>query len=151
MQIRAYAAPSFLLAVASVIANGAVLAADAASGQEVVHAVYHIDAGKEQANTALHNIGNQLDADPTAKIVVVAIGNGVDFLLKDSETAGGYPFDLMIQELQTRGVRFEACGNTLATRKLDRTRLDDGIVVVPSGMAELARLQVREHYAYLKP
>jgi intracellular sulfur oxidation DsrE/DsrF family protein len=57
----------------------------------------------------------------------------------------------MVEDLQSKGVRFEACGNTMATLKIKPEQLDDGIVVVPSGMAELARLQAREGYVYIKP
>jgi uncharacterized protein len=122
-----------------------------ASQADPIHAVYHVDGGITQATAALRNIGNQLEAAPGTLIVVVGIGDGVDFMLRDSKTRGGYPFELMIQELQEKGVRFEACGNTLKTRKIDTGRLADGVTVVDSGMAELARLQAREGYAYIKP
>ena len=116
-----------------------------------MHAVYHLDSGTAQATAALRNIGNQLEAAPATAIVVIGIGDGVDFMLRGSKTQGGYPFQLMIEELQEKGVRFEACGNTLKTRKIDAEGLADGVIVVDSGMAELTRLQVQEGYAYIKP
>jgi len=116
-----------------------------------VRVVYHVDAGIGQATEALRNIRNQLEADPDTRIVVVAIGKGVDFLVGGAMTDGGYPFDLSIQELQAQGVRFEACGNTLRTRGIDPKQLAEGVVVVPAGMAEIARLEAREGYAYIKP
>ena len=42
--------------------------------------VYHIDDYAEQALKGLRNIRNQLDVAPDTKIVVVAHGDGVDFL-----------------------------------------------------------------------
>jgi intracellular sulfur oxidation DsrE/DsrF family protein len=113
--------------------------------------VYHLDGGLEQASRALRNIRNHLDADPQAKIVVVAIGPGIDFLLKDARDAGGYPYELIIQQLVERGVQFSVCANTLAARKLSSNNVLSEARVVPSGVAELARLQFREHYAYIKP
>ena len=116
-----------------------------------IKVVYHLDANSKDTTTALHQAKNQLAADPTAKIVIVTIGKSVPFMLKDSKTAGGYPYALMVEDLQQMGVRFEACDNTMKTLKIDPKQLDNGIVVVPSGMDELARLQSREHYVYIKP
>ncbi len=129
----------------------AVLPLARAAQADRVHAVYHLDAGIEQATNALRNIRSQLEVDPEAGIVVLGIGDGVDFMMRESKTRGGYPFDLMIEELQAQGVRFVACGNTLSTRKIDAKRLVEGVVVIRSGMAELARLQALEGYAYIKP
>ncbi len=116
-----------------------------------VRVVYHLDADSKGTTTALHQVHNQLQADPTAKVIIVAIGQSVRFLTRGSMTKGGYPFGLMIQDLQQSGVRVEACGTTMTSLKIKPDALDDGIVVVPSGMAELARLQSREHYVYIKP
>lgn len=128
------------------------LAADGAHAKATpIRVVYHLDTDRKGTTTALHQANNLLAADPTAKIVIVAIGPSVRFLVKGSNTAGGYPFSLMIQNLQDKGIRVEACGNTMTTLKIKPEQLDDGIVVVPSGMAELARLQAREGYVYIKP
>ena len=119
--------------------------------QESIGVVYQFDAGIEQATRGLRTIHNHLAADPSARITVVAIGDGVDFLLRDAKTLGNYPFNLIVEDLQAAGVRFEACNNTLQTRDIRPGRLLDGVALVPSGMAEISRLQVREHNAYIKP
>ncbi len=147
------------LAIALLVAMAAsFVPCSAALGAETAHAkaapirvVYHLDTDLKGTTTALHQAGNQLAADPTTKIVIVAIGPSVRFMVKGSNTAGGYPFALMVQDLEDKGVRIEACGNTMATLKIKPEQLDDGIVVVPSGMAELARLQAREGYVYIRP
>lgn len=127
-------------------------AAEAASTQSApVRVVFHLDTDSKGTVTALHQVRNLLTADPTAKIVVVAVGESVRFLVKGSKTEGGYPFALMIEDLQQSGVRFEACNNTMTTLKITKNQLDDDIDVVPSGLAEVARLQSREGYAYIKP
>lgn len=144
---------TLLFVLGAMFAPGAaVSAAQATAGPpQPVRVVYHIDADSKGTTTALHQVRNQLQADPTAKVIIVAIGPSVRFLVKGSLTEGGYPFALMIEDLQQSGVRVEACGTTMTTLKIKPDVLDDGIVVVPSGMAELARLQSREHYAYIKP
>jgi uncharacterized protein len=148
---RFTAAALLLLAAFTAVAARAQTTGAAENAAEPVRAVYHIDGDIAYATGALHNISNQLDAAPDTQIVVVAIGQGVDFLLKGSKTAGGYPLALMVEDLRDRGVQFEACGNTLSSRKIDAGQLVEGVTVIASGMAELARLQYREGYAYLKP
>ncbi|MGN6237398.1 DsrE family protein [Dyella sp.] len=127
-------------------------AAETASTQSApMRVVFHLDTDSKGTVTALHQVRNLLTADPTAKIVVVAVGESVRFLVRGSKTEGGYPFALMIEDLQQSGVRFEACNNTMTTLKISKNQLDDDIGVVPSGLAEVARLQSREGYAYIKP
>lgn len=116
-----------------------------------VKAVYQFDGGDEQALRALRNIRNHREADPTARIVVVALGGGVDFLLTGEKDAGGYPFELIVQDLIEQGVKFKVCVNTLDSRHLKKSRFIEWITFVPSGFAELARLQAKEGFAYLKP
>ncbi len=116
-----------------------------------VRVVYHIDRDLDQMLMGIRNIKNHLAADPTAQIVVVANGRVVSSLKHGTETPGGYPLDVMIEELQGRGVRFEVCGNTLKALAIEPKDLIEGLSIVPSGVAEIARLQFREGYAYIKP
>ena len=122
-----------------------------ATAAEPVKVVYHLNEGVEQAVRALTNIRNHLSADPTARIVVVAHGRGIDFLLKEAKTPDGTAFVTDIDELALRGVEFRVCRFTLERRSIDATRVVPDAKIVPSGVAEVARLQSREHYAYLKP
>ena len=138
-----------LLGVACLF-GGAGRVVAASHDAKTLHVVYHLDANNKDTMIALHQVQNQLAAQPHAEIVVVTIGESVPFLTKDAKTAGGYPFALMIQALQGSGVRFEACGNTMKAIKIEPKQLDDGVAIVPSGMAELARLE-SEGYVYLKP
>lgn len=123
-------------------------AAAAASGQLKV--VYHINHS-ENASAALNNIRNHLAAAPKAKIVVVTHGGGVDFLLEGAKNPTGNPYDVPVQELADRGVEFRVCKNTLDGRKIDKSKLLPEARIVPSGVAEIARLQAEEGYVYLKP
>ena len=125
------------------------LAASLAWGQ--VKVVYHLSEGIPQASRAMNNIRNHLDADPTAKIVVVTHGAGIDFLLDGAKTTSGQPFTGAIADLAGRGVQFKVCENTLVARKIDRDKVAMEAQVVPSGVAEVARLQSREGFAYIHP
>lgn len=147
--------------VAAIILGGALAAAapggfaDEASrtavDQRRVLVAYHFDAGSAQVLPGLRNIRNHLAADPSASIAVVALADGIDFLLEGAETEGGYPFNILVEELQQAGVRFKVCNNTLKARNLSPDRVLEGVEIVESGVAELARLQATEGYAYIKP
>ena len=119
-----------------------------AAGQ--IKVVYHVN-NSDNATAALNNIRNHLAASPTARIVVVTHGPGIDFLLDGAKNANGNPYDIPVQELAGRGVEFDVCKNTLDARKLDKSRLLPEAKIVPSGVAEVARLQAEEGYVYLKP
>jgi len=72
------------------------------------------------------------------------------FLLKEAEDAGGPAFVTDVDELALRGVESRVplhagAAEHSSPRGWCRTP------AVPSGVAEVARLQSREHYSYLKP
>ena len=113
--------------------------------------VYHLNSGIEQATNGLRNVRNHLEVNPKAQIVVVAHAQGVDYLLKDKKDVNGNPYEATVQDLKSQGVRFEVCEITLRNRKLRREQFIEEATFVPSGVAEIARLQQREGYAYLRP
>jgi intracellular sulfur oxidation DsrE/DsrF family protein len=115
-----------------------------------IKVVYHV-SNSDVATGALNNIRNHLNASPSAKIVVVTHGAGIDFLVDGAKNANGNPYDIPVQELADRGVEFKVCKNTLDARKLDKSRMLPEVKVVPSGVAEVARLQAEEGFVYLKP
>ena len=124
------------------------LAASVAWAQEKV--VYHFDSGLEQATKGLRNINNHLEVDPKAKIIAVTHANGVDFLMEGAKDRLG-PFDARVQELMSRGVKFQVCEITLRNRKLKKDQFIIGVEFVPSGVVQITHLQQKEGYAYLKP
>jgi len=136
------------IATVMCLAFAASAVATAAPREEKV--VYHIN-DSSNAMMALGNIRNHLNASPKASIVVVTHGAGIDFLLEDAKDKNGNPYDAVVQELSNRNVKFRVCNNTLEARKIDRKRILPEATVVPSGVAEVARLQFQEGYAYLKP
>jgi intracellular sulfur oxidation DsrE/DsrF family protein len=139
-----------LRSIAAVLLVTWIASASAAAPAREEKVVYHVNDASVSM-PALGNIRNHLNARPKAKIVVVTHGAGIEFLLEDAKDKNGNPFDAVVQELAGRGVQFRVCNNTLEARKIDRKRVLPEATIVPSGVAEVARLQFEEGYAYLKP
>jgi len=113
--------------------------------------VYHINDSGAQAVNALRNIGNHLEVNPKAKIVVVTHAQGVDFLMEGAKDRNGNPYNVRVEELKTQGIQFDVCEITLRNRMMTRSQFIPEATFVPSGVAEITRLQQREGYAYLRP
>ena len=126
--------------------------------------VYHInyDNPKAQAG-ALRNIQNHINAvgAENLELKVVLHGNGLSLLLEpdaleNTKLKFGNANDTMqakITGLKDQGVGFNVCANTLKGKKInyendlyDVEKAD----IVPSGVAEVARLQAMG-YSYIKP
>jgi len=116
-----------------------------------IKVVYHLSDGIPQASRAIGNIRNHLAADPSAKIVVVTHGAGIDFLLDGANNAQQQPFAGSISDLANKGVEFRVCNNTLVSRNISADKVVMEAKIVPSGVAEVARLQAKEGYVYLRP
>lgn len=125
--------------------NGSAAAADP------VKVVYHLVDGIDQASRAMANIRNHLRAEPDTKIVVVANGDGIRFLLAGAKDRNGKPFDAAVSALAAQGVEFRICKNTLTAHDVPLSQVLPGADLVPSGVAEVARLQAREGFVYLRP
>lgn len=123
-------------------------AATPAAAEEKV--VYHINDASV-ARVALRNIQNHITASPDAKIAVVTHGKGIDFLLNDAKDEKGEPYQTQVAGLKEKGVDFRVCRNTLKSRNLDDSAVMMDAAVVPSGVAEIGRLQAKEGFVYLKP
>ena len=127
--------------------------------------VYHInyDNPKQQAG-ALRNIQNHINAvgAENLDLKVVLHGNGLALLLDPDSLAKLKKFKhanadetmtAKIDGLKNQGIKFNVCANTVRGRKVDieadlyNVDKDD---IVPSGVAEVARLQAMG-YAYIKP
>lgn len=146
-----------LFAVAAVFALGAAFAgatlAQAAEKQKVVYHINYTGGDKDKMyKAALGNIQNHINAVGAANLdlKVVMHGDGLGILMNARENED---LKKRINSLKNQQVSFEVCENTLKGRKIDYTRdlfdvqKED---IVPSGVAELARLQ-HMGYAYIKP
>jgi intracellular sulfur oxidation DsrE/DsrF family protein len=138
--------------VLAALATLMLLAAGCAGvGGQPDRVVYHLNEGLEQASNGLRNIGNHLEVNPEAKIVVVSHARGVDFLMKGAKDKNGNKYEDLVERLKIRGVQFDVCEITLRNRKLTKDQFIEYATYVPSGVAEVTRLQQREGYAYLRP
>jgi uncharacterized protein len=117
--------------------------------------VYHNGGGGADGTAyfkhLLSNLRNHVEAvgKEHVDIRVVSLGDGLALLQtagNDKDLAGH------IETLRAAGVRFLVCANTLRARKIDRGALYDvsAADIVPSGVAELARLQGMG-FAYIRP
>jgi len=139
---------AFVLAMTGCASTGGV---DAKANIAPDKVVYHINDSGAQAVNALRNIGNHLEVNPKAKIVVVTHAQGVDFLMEGAKDRGGNLYNIRVEELKAQGIKFDVCEITLRNRKMTRSQFIPEATFVPSGVAEITRLQQREGYAYLRP
>ena len=136
------------LAAAGLLAAAGCASTGSDGGSDAV--VYHLSEGLAQASNGLRNVGNHLEVNPNAKIVVVAHAQGVDYLFKGAKDANGNKFEDIVERLKQQGVRFDVCEITLRNRKLSREQFVADATYVPSGVAEISRLQ-HQGYSYIKP
>jgi intracellular sulfur oxidation DsrE/DsrF family protein len=133
------------------------------TGYDKQKVVYHVNYyGPKEQTAALRNVQNHINAvgADNLELQVVLHGNGVAMLLYPDSVEGtkmkeGNASDDMqarIAGLKESGVEFRVCANTLKGRAVEMDALydvdDDDIV--PSGVAELAKLQ-SQGYTYIKP
>lgn len=128
--------------------SGVAIASDPVGPDKVV---YHVNNTEAQAADALRNASNHLEVNPKAKIVFVTHARGVDFLMNDAKDKNGMLYAVRVEQLKAQGVRFDICQITLRNRELKKDQFIPEATYVPSGVAEITRLQQREGFAYLRP
>jgi intracellular sulfur oxidation DsrE/DsrF family protein len=136
--------------LAEALLLGGCATADLAANAHPDKVVYHVN-DSAVASDVLRNVGNHLDVNPQAQIVVVTHARGVEFLMDGAKDKNGNAYNVVVETLAGRGVTFDVCEITLKNRKLDPKQFIPESVFVPSGVAEIAKLQARGGYAYLKP
>ena len=125
--------------------------------------VYHVnyDNAKRQGG-ALRNAQNHINAvgAENLDLRVVMHGKGLSMLLlpeevKYTKLPVGNATDkqqAVIDNLKRQGVTFKICANTLVGKMIENDQLYDAelVDVVPSGVAEIAKLQGKG-FSYLRP
>ena len=143
-----------------VLTIGAAQADDRYGRQKVV---YHMNVDDAQTQTAtLGNIQNHISAVGSENIEVKLVmhGDGVSLVMEPDalkgtkmKAANATPeMQAKLSGLKQQGVKFEICANTLKGRNVPMDALYDAdeADIVPSGVAELSRLQ-QMGYTYIKP
>lgn len=138
---------SFLIALTFMLGMGCALA------QDKVKVVYHFDNSEAQATAGLRTLRNYMDTAPDTHIVVVALGDGVRFLMEGAkdEKNNGLQYGPLISDLVAKGVTFEICELTLRAMDLKKDQFVMDAGFTPSGVVRIGQLQVREGYGYIKP
>ena len=153
---------AFLMSICLLAITTATQANERYGKQKVV---YHInyDNPKKQSG-ALRNIQNHINAvgAENLDLKVVLHGHGLALLLepdaleklkKFNHANANDTMTAKIDNLKNQGIKFKVCANTVKGRKVDidtdlyNVDKDD---IVPSGVAEVARLQ-QMGYSYVKP
>ena len=142
-------ANALLMLLAGLLA-GALLSATAVRADDVIKTVYHLPDDR-LTTLARNNINNHLSADPRAKIVAVALSTGVRAFTFGAQDASGRPYADWVDQLTAKGVEFRICQNSMKALQLTQKDLVDKVQVVPSGVAEIARLQAKEGFVYIRP
>lgn len=149
-----------LLTFSLVLAAMAVQADDRYGKQKVVYHINMDDPATQAA--ALGNIQNHINAvgAENLELKVVMHGDGVSLVLEPDALAGTKmkaanateEMQARISGLKNQGVKFEICANTLKGRNVPMDAVYDTSEadIVPSGVAELSRLQ-QLGYTYIKP
>jgi uncharacterized protein len=132
------------------LAFSPVISAQALAADQI-KVVYHMADGIEQASRGLANIRNELRQEPNTHITVVALGDGIQFLLKGSKERNGKLFEPAVAALAEQGVEFRICNNTLTAHNVPLTDVLPQAKVVPAGVVEVVRLQAKEGYVYFRP
>lgn len=115
--------------------------------------VYHFDNSDTQATAGLRTLRNYMDTAPDTKIVVVALGDGVKFLMdgaKDPKNPN-IEYGPLISDLVAKGVKFEVCELTMRAMNLKKDQFVMDAGFTPSGVVRIGQLQFREQYGYIKP
>jgi hypothetical protein len=144
------------LAAAALLALGSFAAPAMAEGYGKQKVVYHInyDGGEDSRayRGAMRNVQNHINAvgAENLEVKVVLHGNGLGLLMNAKKNDA---LQTAVSSLKGQNVNFHVCNNTLKGRKIS---YEDDLYdvweedIVPSGVAELSRLQ-QMGYTYIKP
>jgi hypothetical protein len=114
--------------------------------------VYHFDNSDAQATAGLRTLRNYMDTAPDTKIVAVAVGDGVYFLMDGAKDKKNPTIEYgpLISDLVAKGVTFEVCELTLRAMNLKKDQFVMDAGFTPSGVVRIGQLQ-GQGYGYIKP
>ncbi len=110
--------------------------------------LFHLDeSGRGRVRLVIANIENLLAelGEGNVEVALVVNAEGVLALLKTPDLHGAH-----LERLRAKGVRIQACENSLRQMGLTRAELQGGVETVPAGVVELVRKQA-EGWAYIRP
>jgi len=119
-------------------------------GHQINNAVYHLD-DSSNARWAMMLANSALEQNSSAKIVIVAHGPGIDFLIKGAKDSRGNSYAQPVKTLIANGGEIYICEATLNARDIPKKNIISQVQFVPSGAHYIVQLQNKFGYAYLKP
>jgi intracellular sulfur oxidation DsrE/DsrF family protein len=133
-------------------AVGLILSGFAVAAMAADKVVYHVDDTATQATRTLRSLRNHLDVAPKTQITVVALGDGVEFLLDGArDDKNNLEYASLVSDLKTRGVNFEVCELTIEKKNVDKSKFVLEATFTKSGVVRITELQNQKRYAYIKP
>jgi len=141
------------ITVAAVATTGSALADERYGKQKVVYHINYEGGDKDKKyRGAMRNIQNHINAvgADNMEIKVVLHGNGLSLL---KSAVNNEALQSQVLELKSQNVEMHVCNNTLVGREISYEKdLFDVFEedIVPSGVAELSRLQ-QMGFTYIKP
>ena len=111
--------------------------------------VFHVDSDTK-INHMLRQVGRHHAANHAMPTRVILIAQGVKAALDNATDSSGGAYSAQMEQLIAAGIRIFACETTLTSYGLSADDLSLGVETIPSGVAELARLQVHHQWAYIK-
>ena len=104
-------------------------------------------SSEEEINHILSSANNVLKAygPENVEMRIVAYYHGIRGLLKKNKDTA-----LRVRVLMQYNVEFIACGNTMKTKKIDKSELIEGTEIVTAGIVEMIE-RVQEGWVYIKP
>ncbi len=131
---------------------GLALAASTTLAMAADKVVYHVDDTAAQATRTLRSLRNHLDVAPKTKITVVALGDGVEFLIEGArDDKNNLEYASLVSDLKTRGVDFEVCELTIEKKNIDKSKFVLEATFTKSGVVRITELQNQKRFAYIKP
>lgn len=110
---------------------------------------FHLDR-LDHMNRSILQVSRHLQGNTNTPVTVVFIGDAVHALLDGAVDSHGGAYSAQLEQLLAQGAELYACSNTLDSLAKTNADLILGAETVPSGIAELGRLQVEEDYGYIK-
>lgn len=143
--MKVFRTPVFAILItllAGVFNLSKIAAQDTGAGHKIV---FQLTDNDEKSHKALNGqLKNLTEGWPDAEIEVVVHSAGINYLQK-SKTA----FKTEIEALTAKGVKFQACENTLKNKNIDKSDILDVAGYVPMGIGEVV-LKQEAGWSYIK-
>jgi hypothetical protein len=136
--------------------------ASAASAKVVYHVDFNDVTRYSATLTSVNNLLNAYESDlRDYEVSIVFVGQGIRFVTDDILKGTPYMADKALLDRRTelkgrldtliklKGVKALLCDKTRDEIALDKSKVYDGIILTPSGVATIADLQMKG-FAYLK-